>query len=320
MGRDETVVDLAKWASSHAGLDLDISSISPLMRDNDGMEVTDSADVFTVKSRARRADCIILVSNAEYPVAVADAVGRAQNVADSLPQALRENILLPLCADSFENRSFAIYPKLVPFSKNKFVCKFQKLTFEREVYEWLSNVAKTTKAPIQDTVLLESRFVAPLKYVANESRLSEGLRADADQALELLDQGEFAPVCIAEHGDFWLGNILLEGHWPLLKRSRHFAVIDWGAANVCGYPFVDLLRFYESTSNDMEKINRYTARYCEISKIPVSDMVHYTLAAIGWLGLHRNQFPMERYIALSEGMAAISTRVREYCQAQHIIS
>ena len=315
MRRDETVVDLANWASSHAGLDLDIASLSPLRRDNDGMEVTDSADVFTVKSRARRADCIILVSNAEYPDAVNDAVGRAQKVADSLLPALRENVLLPLCADYYENKSFAIYQKLVPFSKNKFVCKFQKLTFEHEVYEWLSNVAKATKAPIQDTALLESRFVAPLKYVVNEPGLSEGLRAGAGRAIGLLDRGEFAPVCIVEHGDFWLGNILLEGHWPLLKRSRHFAVIDWGAANVCGYPFVDLLRFYESTSNDMEKIKRYTAHYCETSKIPVGDIVHYTLAAIGWLGLHRNQFPMERYIALSEGMAAMSTRVREDCQA-----
>ncbi len=92
-------------------------------------------------------------------------------------------------------------------------------------------------------------------------------------------------------------------------KKYPFSVIDWGAANLKGYPFVDLLRYALSTTKNETRIRKNLHAYSRRSDVSLKLLPNYVCASIGWLGLHRNNFPMERYVSSSEELFSTASRL-----------
>lgn len=303
---ERDIVEIARLAAKETGRRLNPTTLACLKRPDFETGVADAKLIYSIKSEYGRDDCVIIFSNPAFPDAVSEAVEKTARVIERLPAEASRYVLLPIFDGRYGAQSFAVYPKLFAFSENRLICKLQKKVVEDEVYRWLSHVAKSTQLRIEEKSEFANRFVRPLEYITNERRFSEEIRKSAAEALVTAERPGFSPVCIVEHGDFWLGNVLLTDKWLLRKRPYGFAVIDWGSSNVFGYPFIDLLRFFDSASGRFGKVSPRVRQYCESADIPAADLPLYVLAALGYLGLHRNQFPMERYIMLAERCAALA--------------
>jgi hypothetical protein len=311
MTGEKHLLEIAELASRKIERRLNVAAISWLKRPDIENGVADAASVFSIQGESRRECYVVILSNQEFPNAASDAAEKAVSVAGRLPDELAQHVLLPLCVDRFRTQSFAVYPELSPFSENKFVCKLEKMMIEGEIYQWLCGVANSTRSSIGESLEINRRFLAPLEYILEEPAFSDSIRQGAAASLLKARRTDFSPLCIVEHGDLWMGNILFSERWGFGKPKGGFAVIDWGTANIRGYPFIDLLRFHDSSSKSFKKIEHHIRQYSEIVDIPLCDLTQYVLAALGYLGLNRNQFPMDRYLALSERCFAQARRLQD---------
>lgn len=310
MNEEQHLPEIVEQASIKLGLRLVLAPNAVLARPDFKKKVADATSVIKIGDSAGSRKFVIILSSAEYPDAVNEAVQRAAAAAANMPQRLARRVLAPIYADRVGGRSYAVYPRYFPFSKNRIVRKLEKLAIEDAVYRWLGEIANATQTTIVDPREIERRFIAPLDYLANETILSDGVRSAAATFLKDAARSDFTPKLIVEHGDLWLGNILSRRRSPLLGGADDFVIIDWGASSPQGYPLYDLIRFFDSTSNDRRKLRRAILRYSVASGIAVGDLELYALAGLGRLGLNRNQFPLERYLSLAEKCAALAHEAR----------
>lgn len=244
------------------------------------------------------ADMVLLISNARFPDATDEALGKIEAVAARLRPGTAKVILRPSVSGREEGRSFAAFPRLRTFSDNWVLARLEKDLIAGAVIDWLCDIARQTRAPVPRDER-DRLFAAPLTCVSEDADLGPELRAAADAALAGLPDDLFTVV---EHNDFWTGNILMPPRsLPLLAPARgEFRVIDWRGARLDGYPFGDLIRFGLSARRaDAPRTGRELADYAGALDIPRSHVAHYVLSAIGRVGLNRGGFPKDRYAALS---------------------
>lgn len=119
----------------------------------------------------------------------------------------------------------------------------------------------------------------------------------AEQLLSLAEDLERELAAVPRgfvHGDFWGGNLLVDGNRTLT------GVIDWASATAHGLPLLDLLHLQVSDRREqsgarlgpalLDRIRRPTghesatvARYCERIGLPRSTALHRDLALAYWL-------------------------------------
>ena len=304
--RADDVRDLLASAGQEMGRHFDVRGeagirlVSKLKPD-----VEDSVDVFVVRTRPRSDDSVLILSAARYPESVIAAADRAARIADNLPPDLAETVLQPEYRGRHNGRSFAIYPCLGTLSRNRLVRFVQKRLLRGNVLDWTLEFAACSRRPVEEPEQLEERFLSPLAYLAEEAGASDALRHAASKAAQSLQEPGFVPVSVAQHGDFWQDNILLNHGWPS-RRGRRFAfsVIDWGASEPSGYPFIDFLRYGLSSTRNTAWITAGLRAQRERLNLPREAVLPHVCAGIGWLGMHRGQFPLPRYLGLAETLFA----------------
>lgn len=287
-------------ASRELGVDFKTASLAWISQPRDA-GVADAPTIFRISAARSEDDAVFIVSNERFPEFVANAVECARTVRDRVQQSAGGRVLLPKMVGRHGDRSFAVYRRLYPVSENRWLSKAQRILIEPGVCAWLRDVAVASRT-VPDAGQFESAFVRPLTFVAAEAAFSGALRGAAETALRSLERGTVAPVTTVQHGDFWIGNILLNRVLPLPRSGSRFFVIDWGSANLQGYPFVDLVRYIGSTSSNRQKLRRRVEEYrrqCGFEREALSTSI---CASIGWIGRHRNEFPLEQYIASSEAL------------------
>ncbi len=302
--------EIVEQASKKLGMPLAPAPNVFLARPGFKKNVADATSAFAIEDADRRRQFVVLLSSPDYPDAVNGAVQRAAAAAARLPQRLARHVLTPVLADRACGRTYAVYARYYPLSSNRGVRALEKRAIENAVYGWLGEVASATQTKIVDLKDVERCFIAPLDFLANESGLSAEVRAAAARVRKQATHRDFAPTMILEHGDLWLGNILFPRRSPLFGGAGDFVIIDWGASNAQGYPLIDLIRFFDSTSSDRQKLRRAIKCYNDESGIAALDPELYALAALGQLGLHRNQFPRDRYLSLAEKCAGLAREAR----------
>lgn len=300
MDAKECISAISQTASQHLNLVVKPETAVWINGPSLGHSVADSTLVFSISGARSSGDFVVLLSNDDFPDAVKEAVGNARGIAGELPPDLAMHVLTPLCADEWDGKSFAVYRRLYSFSENRLIAKLQKQTYGDRIYSWLARVARETSQVVAGEDQKKMRYLDPLEYLVQEPKLSGEIAGAAASIRSAVEADEWTPVTVVEHGDFWLGNVLLPKYWLFDSRRDRFAIIDWGGAKRTGYPFIDLIRYFRATSNNLAVLERRLTQYCGVSNLPYAHVSRYVYSALGAIGMNRNQFPLDRYISLVE--------------------
>lgn len=289
--------EIATSVSSDLGGILDTSSLR-WMRDPTDHMVPDAVMALQIDGTSGRDNAVLLVSNAQFPDALADAVARAETLTQTLDARTAAKVHLPLARGTHQGQSYGLFARLTPMSNNKLMRQAQKTIAAPRIAHWLLDVARQTRQNVQDEASKDALFRAPLTYMAQDSDLPDPVTAAAQSWLERLDQPDTPLFTTAEHGDFWIGNVLFD---PTLLPgvTSGFRVIDWGGMRMKGYAGIDLLRYCNSCFRPgARQTQSLLTSYMEGLGIagPVGSL--YPIAAMGQLGLNLDQFPKPRYLEL----------------------
>jgi hypothetical protein len=304
---EEYILDIAQIAAREIGVNYDLLTFRSLVSSERQQTVADASLVFAIDGMNRRDDVIIVVSNPQFPNTAFEAAVRAKAFRSVLSPKTAEKVLLPLFEGTFETQSYAIYRRLRPLSDVKGFAYFQKRLIANPVVKWLSEVAKETESRPIGRDVVERSFMVPLDYLTNERDLSERPRATALKYLTMVKAQDAELISVAEHGDLWIGNILLEQR--LLNKT--FFVIDWRGSRLDGYPFVDLLRLCMSIGVRNLKARSLFERYAADAALSGIDPALHCLAALGRIGLNLDQFPKAGYLDLVERACSALVQVHK---------
>jgi hypothetical protein len=146
---------------------------------------------------------------------------------------------------------------------------------------------------------VERGFSRPLEALADARRLDGELREASGAAAERLARGDWSPVHVAMHGDFWRGNVLvrrraatLGGRLPL---PGDLVVTDWRTGLAHGYALFDLLRWADSVGLPRRALQREVRAHRAILGCAPDDARGHVLAALGQRYLALGHFPVERF-------------------------
>ena len=267
------------------------------LRDPSDHIVPDAVMALLIDGTATQDDAVLLVSNPDFPDALADAVRRAQTVLQHLSPKTAAAVHLPRASGTHNGQSYGLFPRLVPMSDNKLLRLAQKKAAAPRVTDWLLNLARETRQTIEDAADKDAMFRTPLEFVAQDADLPDEVNTAARLWLDRLEGPDAPPLfTVALHGDFWIGNVLFEpGALPGVTSG--FRVIDWGGARMDGYAGIDLLRFCNSCFRPgARQTEVLMTRYLDGLGIGGQTGSLYPLASMGQLGLNLDQFPKPRYV------------------------
>lgn len=271
-------------------------------------DVADATCAYVMRGDAPGDAFVVVLSNPAFPDSVARAAQKAAGAAAALPADLSRRVLTPVLADRVGTRSFAAYPMLTPVSKRRLIEKLQKMHLEGPVSGWLTAVGLASRSKVADQAVFDARFAAPLDYLVQEESLPDFVRREAALLRDTLSDRDGRFFTVLQHGDFWLGNILLR---RARIASADFAVIDWGGSDLQGHGFIDLMRYLDSTSRDPRRMMRHMRRYCAALGVPAESLRLHVLCSLGALGLRRNKFPMPRFAANAARFTTMASSLGE---------
>lgn len=291
------IIDLVKHINNVADDRFDISGLRLLEHPNFKDEVLDAPIKFILPGVKPDNDAVLMVSNNKFPDFVDRAVVNSLQAQRNLSSRAAVVVLSPIYEGRFLNLSYAVWQKHRPLSKVKLFRKFQKIRLESKIFLWLHQIAKDTVVHDLEKSTIDNCIRAPLECIESNSKLSSGLRQNAEQALQYLGSGRWNPVSILQHSDFWLGNILLLKNTPRSSMNYYgFCVIDWGGAQYNGVPVIDMVRYSVSANVTAQKARSELLKYTNTVQILPDELTYYLLISLGRIGLNLEQFPKNRYL------------------------
>jgi hypothetical protein len=257
---------------------------------------------------------IALVSPRDWPGVVAKSMEAARGAGECLGDDVGSVILAPVYNGEVGGRSCAILPYRRPLSNIPGWRSLKNRLMHRPVLDWLRRATQRTANEIPPSDL-ESRIAAPLRHLGSLVVLGEEFSRATRKGLERLESGAWRPRQVLMHGDLTRGNILQAGPStgsPGPARSN-FVLIDWAGAQLRGYPFFDLVSFARSMGLRGRGLRKEIEEHGRILHCTPEDARSSVLAALGYTGLHLDQFPLDQFILLAKDCfrtleAALSAR------------
>jgi hypothetical protein len=275
-----------------------------------GPRVADGTLAFYIDGTSQKDDCVLIVSAAEFPDSVDESASAARRAHALLRDGREQIVCVPVLADRWEGRSFALYSRLEGFSRNRYVRLAQKRRVARAILKWLNGVLADTAVDWGETADVEQRFLTPLENLVRDDDIPPKLRALARMSLCAVQEGRVRTMTCLQHGDFWSGNVMFKrsavaGLAPFLQR---FQVIDWGSSRTDGYPGIDLVRFLLPTFGSGLHASRFIEHYCRGAGLTATDLSVSCLTSLGRLSAELNEFPKPGFIAMMEGVGNLLDR------------
>ena len=304
---EQFAFDLVERENQKTGNKYDLESLSILPNCKKEEQVKDGSIVLKINGIDSENNSILTISNEKFPLSVAHTVDKIDGLLESLDPWLSRHILQPSETGNHAHQSYAFWPRHRPISNSRVFRRIQIMSVHRKVICWISNIAKMSRRPVDTPQQLELQYLEPLRFLTEQAQIPEAIKQLARDTLKSVETGTFNPVSVVQHGDFWYGNVLLDKSWPYsLSSATPFYIIDWGGSNLTGYPFIDLLRYLESIGSEEERTNRYLVAYAKKCDILLEDIQHYACAYVGYLGLNRGEFPLQRYLILVGNLIEMS--------------
>ena len=269
-----------------------------------GEMVADGTTVLLLTDLVKRPQAVVLCSQPNTPDAVKRAMHRANHAKVMLGKRDGSLILDTLAEGSVRGMSYAVLPYCNSISQARIMGWAQRALLRPILLEWLKRVAQTTTQNVQRDAI-DSAFREPLCRLVELKIGSERLRAAAELATKRLVSGAWRPRHVLMHGDLWQGNILIRGAKTSAERWRDRAVvIDWGGSKIDGYAIYDLIRLAQSFRLSSKELHFELLRYRQILECEVGDMRSHLLAALGYLLMNLENFPIDRYVNLAQACLA----------------
>ncbi len=305
---EKEIIDLVQKENQKLGNKYLTDNFSLLAKPKFKEQVKDSTSIFKINGREPRDDSILTLSNNHFPESVYEAIEKVEMITSIVGPRLSNNILRPSSTGIFRNRSYAFWPIKKIISNNKINRKIQIQSVHSQVFQWFCDMSSISRLAINSDVNLSRQYIDPLIFLVDKKYIPKSIKTIANVTLRALDTNNFVPVSVAQHGDLWHGNILLEKTWPYsLCSPVPFFIIDWGGANVQGYPYVDQLRYLKSIDKGDRAVAKHLSIYSKCCSLSECDIVNYTCAYAGHLGMNRGEFPIDRYLALVSEMLESAT-------------
>jgi hypothetical protein len=260
----------------------------------------DDTTKFLVTNGARQPALVVIFSSSVAPESVTRNIESAALAASILGGNLAHPILQPLSQGRLEGLSYAVWEYCTPLSRHPIISRIQEMMIRNAVFNWLRRVTIATVQPVCSAEL-ESSVLVPLQSLVSNPKLSAAMHEAAKRSIRRAICGEWEPVHILMHNDFWRGNLLVRS-WRLgqpIRWSDRFVVIDWAGCLHKGYGIYDLLRMAGSLRLNNSVLKEELCAHCHALGCDPVDAESHLLTALGWLGLHLEHFPRDRYVRLA---------------------
>jgi hypothetical protein len=89
---------------------------------------------------------------------------------------------------------------------------------------------------------------------------------------------------------------------------NEFQVIDWAGSRPDGFPGIDALRFSLSAFGQGRLASRWLGSYCAATGLTKPEFALHCVCAMGQLGTNLDQFPKQRFDALTASLLGFLER------------
>jgi hypothetical protein len=227
---------------------------------------------------------VLKVSPPAFPRVVREMTRKAKLARQVLGKELGWPIPAPIDQWEIDGVSCALFDRLTPISFRRLTRFIQLRKITPKVLKWLRDVAEHDRGVNEDAENC-LRALAECPYRA--------LCEPAKEALDRVRAGSFIARSRVMHGDLWVGNTLLDP-----SGIHDFMVIDWRGSNVDGFPIFDLVTFAGSAALRPKILRAELAAHAARLDCEIKDTRIYLAAALGYIWLHLDQFPPERFEAM----------------------
>lgn len=245
----------------------------------------DCASVYRVDN-----NLVLKISPPAFPNVAREMALKADRARECLGKDLGWAVTKVLRHWEADGVSCALFEELTNISGNRVKRFVQVRRVTPSVLTWLRGVAALDRGTSdQCETCLQALVDCP--YVT--------LREPAEAALASVRSGAFVPQSRIMHSDLWVGNVMLDP-----AGVRPFILIDWRGSNVDGFPIFDLVKFAQSSSLGRRALRAELGAHAERLGCDICDTRSYLLAALGYIWIHLEQFPPERFLAMGESCLA----------------
>lgn len=229
---------------------------------------------------------VLKVSPREFPNVARELAEKIIIARAALGEELGKVTPIVLSQWEVDGVSYALFEELTPIFEDPVRRFIQLRRLAPRILSWLRKVTELDRG-------LSNQLDACLEALAGCPY--QLLRQNATDALGAVSSSRFAARAAVMHSDLWLGNIMLDP-----TGSREFVLIDWRGSNVDGFPIFDLVKFAQTAKLRPKALRRELAAHAERLACSVRETRIYLLAALGYIWLHLEQFPPERFNAMAE--------------------
>lgn len=275
-----TVERIAEALTTENGIPVSSAQIEWLADAGGASQLADSTSKFLVPLGPIKG--FMIVSGRGNCALVRRAVENIE-MARSLAGSASEAILPPVLSGEIDGRSFAVWERQKPFPTGNIGKRLVRLLYGARILNWALDLCVNTARPAMN---VQEQYERPLLALESNKNWPSAMRRDAEAGLRRI--GEWRPQQCVQHGDFWLDNVLR-------SRGGRIAVVDWGGANINGYPVNDMARMLMSLNSRPSTGRYYMDALCSALACDRRDLVSYSLSAIGKLGENLEHFPESKY-------------------------
>jgi hypothetical protein len=201
-----------------------------------------------------------------------------------------------------DGRSYAAHRYCRPLSEHRAVWWNQRRRLRPRLFKWLRDASQKT-VPAVGTDARHDKFTRALEFLRELPQADPAERSIAMKALGHLESGAWKPAFVLMHHDLWRGNILIDAAEASGRKrtawADRFVFIDWAGSRTQGFAVYDLVRLAQSMKLPGRAFADELQHHCLILDCEPSHAAFHLAAALGDLGLHRDQFPLDRYVQLT---------------------
>jgi hypothetical protein len=229
---------------------------------------------------------VLKVSPAAFPNVAREMAEKADIARNCLGHGLSWAVAVVLSQWETDGVSCALFEELTTISKNRVKRFVQIKRVTPAVLSWLRDVAALDRGiSNQGETCLQALADCPY----------ERLREPAKAALARVQSGAFVPRSRIMHADFWVGNVMLDP-----TGARPFVLIDWRGSTIDGFPIFDLVKFAQSSRLSRKLLRAELGAHADRLGCDILETRSYLLAALGYIWIHLDQFPPDRFLTMGE--------------------